>query len=170
MELKDLQVNTLVRIVNSTFVTKNFDSTHNGYICKNTKKYLSSDMMSSIIGKDLPVQSIDADDPVLNVKVAGFWIPLLWIEKLAPKPKVVRLKAGAVPDTAIDGKPFGSLFKVLLQKFPDIGVLSTNRFTQLTDDEFNLVCSKLGINHMSNKTDTARAVVEKLMEFVPKTE
>ena len=170
MKLEDLQVNTLVRIVNATFVNNNFDVVTNGYICKETKKYLSTDMFSSIIGKDFAIQTIDKDDPILNVKVNGFWIPLLWIEKLAPKPKVVRRKVGAVPGNAADGKPFGTLFKVLLSKYPDIGVLSTNRFTQLTDDEFNLVCSKLGVDILSNRVDTARNVVEKLMEFVPKAE
>lgn len=170
MKLEDLQIGTLVQIIDLTFLNDNFDEVNGGYICKKTKKFLSSDMKTALIQKKLAVQAIDAEDPILNVKINGFWIPSLWIAKLAPKPKVTKRRASSVASHAADGKAYGTVFKALLNKFPDIGVLSTNRFSALTDDELALICNKLEITNAGNKIEVARSVMEAVMEFIPKAE
>ena len=169
MELKDLQVGTLVRIVNNDFVSENFTSTRDGFICNKTHKYLSNDMKYLLIGKDLNIQAIDEADEIMPIKVNGFWIPIFWIEKIAPKPKVSRRRASSkVPTHAADGSKFGALFTTLLTNHPDIGILSKNRFSQLTDDELDLICSKLNVSRSSNKLETANNITQSLIAMVPK--
>lgn len=169
MELKDLQVGTLVRIVNNDFLTDNFTSVNDGFICNKTHKYLSNDMKNLLIGKDLIIQSIDESDEIMPVKINGFWIPLLWIEKIAPKPKVSRRKKSSnVPTHAADGSKFGTLFITLLTNHPDIGVLSTNRFSRLTDNELDLICTKLSVSRSSNNLETAHNITHALIAMAPK--
>ena len=170
MELKDLHVGTLVRIINNSFVDENFTSTRDGFICNKTHKYLSNDMKNLLIGKDLVIQTIDESDDIMPIKVNGFWIPLLWIEKIAPKPKTTRRKnSSKVPEYAADGSKFGNLFITLLTNYPNIGVLSKNRFSQLTNEELDLICTKLGISRSSNNLETANAIAQSLITMVPKS-
>lgn len=169
MELKDLQVNTLVRIVNNEFIDNNFTPVRDGFICNKTHKYLSNDMKNILIGKDLIIQAIDESDEIMPVKINGFWIPLLWIEKIAPKPKVSRRRASSkVPTHAADGSKFGALFTTLLTKYPELGILSKNRFSQLTNDELDLICSKLGVSRTSNNLETATAITHLLISMASK--
>lgn len=151
MELADLKVGMDVVVVSKKYIDDNMDRIENGYVDRVTKKFFSDDMVTKLAGKKNKITEIDADDELLNVVVGGFWCNNAWIEKVyvAPvKPKVDPAKPSGkttVPTKAADGSNFGVMFKKLLKKFPELGVLSTNRLSTLTFDELERICDLLGV-------------------------
>lgn len=151
MELADLKVGMDVVVVSKKYIDDNMDRIENGYVDRVTKKFFSDDMVAKLAGKKNKITEIDADDNLLNVVVGGFWCNNAWIEKIyvAPaKPKVAPAKPSgktAVPTKAADGSNFGYVFKKLFKKFPELGVLSTNRLSTLTHDELERICDLLGV-------------------------
>lgn len=151
MELKDLKTGLDVVMVSAKYVADNMDKVDGGFIDRATKMFFSDDMVEKLCGKKHKVEDIDATDNKLNVVCGGFWCNNNWIEKIyvpvqRPKrvAKAVDPKA-KTPTKAADGSTFGVVFKKLLKKYPELGVLSTNRFTNLQDDEIEQICELLNI-------------------------
>lgn len=143
MNIENIQVGMTVRMQPESFVTKNFDSIESGFIDKTNKIYLSHDMYSQLIGKTVSVEEIDSEDPVLNVKICGFWIPSTWVLRKG----CIRKKVTDVPDCAADGSKFGPIFRNLISKHPKFKNLSTNRFSKLTSDELKAICKASKIKY-----------------------
>jgi len=153
MELADLKVGMDVVVVSKKYIDDNMDRIENGYVDRITKKFFSDDMVTKLAGKKNKITEIDADDDLLNVVVGGFWCNNAWVEKVyvAPvKPKVAPVKPTGkttIPKKAADGTNFGVVFKKLLKRFPELGVLSTNRLTTLPHDELERICGLLGVDY-----------------------
>lgn len=151
MNLADLKVGMDIVIINKKYVDDNMDAVQGGFIDRTTKKFFSDEMVASLCGKKHKIREIDSEDPVMNVYVNDFWLCSSWIEKeyvAPPKPKVAPARpvaAGEVPKKAADGTVFGVVFKKLLKAHPELGVLSTNRLTNLTHDEIENICNVLGL-------------------------
>lgn len=165
MELKDLTVGTLVRMINEKTLNEKFTGVEGGFICNVTSKFLSNDMKTQLIGKDLSIMQITPEDPIMPIMVNGFWIPLEWVDSIAPKPKITRRSAAAANMKAEDGTTFGPVFKKLFSIIPDLGNLSTNRFSMLRADELQFICSKIGISYEDNVIVVAQKIMAKVNEY-----
>lgn len=153
MNLADLKSGMDVVIVNKKYVDDNMDRVEGGFIDRTTKKFFSDEMVSALCGKKFRIKELDNNDPVMNVFLNDFWLCPSWIEKqyvAPPKPKVEAparpVAAGAVPKKAADGTTFGVIFKKLLKAHPELGVLSTNRLSNLTHAEIENICNVLGLD------------------------
>ena len=154
MELKDLKVGMTVVIIDKKYVDANMDSFNDGYIDRNTKKFFSNEMVSILCNQKFKIVEIQEDDLIMGVRAGGFWLCPSWISKeyIAPeKPKVVPkakpVANGSIPKKAEDGTTFGVVFKKLLKNHPDLGVLSTNRLSNLRLDELENICAAIGIEY-----------------------
>ena len=154
MELKDLKVGMTVVIIDKKYVDANMDPFNDGYIDRNTKKFFSNEMVTILCNKKFKIEEIQEDDPIMSVYVGGFWLCPSWISKeyIAPKkpkvaPKSKPVADGGIPKKAEDGTIFGVVFRKLLKSHPDLGVLSTNRFSNLRLDELENICAAIGIEY-----------------------
>lgn len=160
MELKDLKVGMTIVIIDRKYVNENMDPVNGGFIDRTTKKFFSDDMISILCGKKFKIEEIQEDDLIMGVRAGGFWLCPSWIshEYVAPpKPKVVPVVkpvGNAVPKKAEDGTTFGVVFKKLLKKHPELGVLSTNRLSNLRLDEIENICAAIGVEY--NDADIAQ--------------
>lgn len=151
MELADLKVKMDVVMVSRKYIQDNMNSVNGGFIDRVNHMFFSNDMVEKLAGKKVRIQEIDAEDPILNCLINGFWCSNTWIEKIyvAPeRPKIERVKPTGpvtVPKKAADGSTFGTVFKKLLKKYPELGILSTNRLTNLTTDEIQQICDLMDI-------------------------
>lgn len=159
MKIEDLNVGMEVLMVKADFVTNNFDTINGGYIDRNTHLFLSDDMYSTLIGKRVTIEEVDPNDPKLNVKACGFYIPSSWILKKAPKLRPRKKSTTTVSDTANDGTKYGPIFKKMLEKYPQLGNLSTNRLSRLTEPELRAICELTNIPY---DTSNLRELYEKI--------
>lgn len=160
MELADLKVKMDVVMVSKNYIQDNMNRVDKGYIDRNNGKFFSDDMVEKLAGKKVRISEIDHDDQILSCLISGFWCSHTWIDKVyvAPeKPKVVKPKPTGttkVPTKAEDGTTFGTVFKKLLKKHPELGVLSTNRLSNLRLDELEDICAAIGVEY--NDADVAQ--------------
>lgn len=152
MDIKDLKVGDKVVIFGWDFFKSNdCVEVAGGYNVKgNNCTMFKGDMSDALVGKAVTINSIDLDDPHADIEIDGFWGSSKWIKEMYKEKPAVRkakkVENGAVPDTARDGSKFGPIFKFMIQKFPELADLSTNKFSRLTDEEFNRIAKLFNVN------------------------
>ena len=153
MDIKDFKVGDKVVIFDWDFFKSDACvEVAGGYNVKgNNCTMFNGDMAAALVGKAVTINSIDLDDPHADIEIDGFWGSSKWIkemykEKPAPVRRAKKVNNVAVPDTAKDGSKFGPVFKFMIQKFPELADLSTNKFSKLTEEEFNRIAKLFNVN------------------------